>query len=147
MTDNEKLAAEQAAGLRALADMIEANQPLAQQFSTHFKYLAMHVFDGPDRVFPMFIRAALAHGATVTKDFNEKFAKVMASWGDSFCFALQTDRELVCERVVVGTETVTRKVKDPDALAAVPEVEVTEEVEKVEYRCTPLLGAEGVASS
>lgn len=48
-------------------------------------------------------------------------------------------RRSVCERVVVGTETVTTTVKDPQALAAVPEVEVTEEREVVEWRCSPIL--------
>lgn len=40
----------------------------------------------------------------------------------------------VCERVVT-TETVTREVPDPDALAKVPTVTVTEEVERVEWIC------------
>ena len=44
-------------------------------------------------------------------------------------------REAVCERVVTGTETVTRLVPAPDA----PMVEVTETVETVEWVCQPLL--------
>ena len=46
-------------------------------------------------------------------------------------------REAVCERVVTGTETVTKSVPDPSIL--VPLVEVTEEVETVEWVCSPLL--------
>jgi hypothetical protein len=49
------------------------------------------------------------------------------------------DRDQVCERVVTGTREVTKTVPDPDALAAVPTVEVTEVVEEVEWRCMPLL--------
>lgn len=46
-------------------------------------------------------------------------------------------REAVCERVVTGTRTVTRTVPDP--AVDVPLVEVTEEVETVEWVCAPLL--------
>jgi hypothetical protein len=46
-------------------------------------------------------------------------------------------REQVCERVVVGTEEITRQVPDP--AVQVPMVEVTETVEKVQWRCSPLL--------
>jgi hypothetical protein len=52
----------------------------------------------------------------------------------------QAGRDEVCERIVVGTEEVTKQVPDPEALAAVPLVEKTETVEKVEWRCGPLLG-------
>jgi hypothetical protein len=50
----------------------------------------------------------------------------------------------VCERIVVGTETVTEEVPDPELLAKVPTVTVTEEVEIVEWRCPDslLAGAE-----
>jgi hypothetical protein len=54
------------------------------------------------------------------------------------------DRPAVCERIVTGTEVVTKKVPDPAALAAVPQVEVTETVETVEWRCAPLLAAPAV---
>lgn len=49
------------------------------------------------------------------------------------------DRAEVCERVVTGTREVTREVPDPDALAAVPKVTVTEVVEDVDWVCGPLL--------
>lgn len=56
-------------------------------------------------------------------------------------------REDVCERVVVGVETVTKTVPDPElvqaALADIPEIEVTEQVEHVEWRCSPLLASAG----
>jgi hypothetical protein len=50
-------------------------------------------------------------------------------------------RDEVCERVVTGTREVTREVPDPEALAAVPTVTVTETVEDVEWVCAPLLKA------
>jgi len=51
------------------------------------------------------------------------------------------DRDEVCERVVTGTREVTREVPDPEALAAVPKVTVTEIVEDVTWECGPLLKA------
>lgn len=51
------------------------------------------------------------------------------------------DRDEVCERVVTGTREVTKEVPDPEALAAVPKVTVTEVVEDVDWVCTPLLKA------
>ncbi len=50
------------------------------------------------------------------------------------------DRPAVCERVVVGTTTVTRQVPAPDV--EVPMIEVTEDIEQVEWRCQPLLDSE-----
>lgn len=65
---------------------------------------------------------------------------------DGIRLLVQVERAAVCERVVTGTTTVTRTVPDPDALAAVPTVEVTEDVEQVEWRCQPLLDTGAVAS-
>lgn len=53
--------------------------------------------------------------------------------------AAYAERNEVCDRVVTGTREVTREVRDPEALAAVPLVSVTETVEDVEWVCTPLL--------
>jgi hypothetical protein len=50
------------------------------------------------------------------------------------------DRAQVCRKIVTGTETVTKTVKDPEALANIPMVEVTVEVETFEWMCDPILG-------
>ena len=50
-------------------------------------------------------------------------------------------RDQVCTKVVTGTREVTKMVKDPAALASVPEIEVTETVEDVEWQCSPLLAS------
>ena len=54
-------------------------------------------------------------------------------------WAITAAREAVCERVVTGTEKVTRRIPDPAVV--VPLVEVTEEVETVKWVCEPLLEA------
>lgn len=143
MGDNEKLAAEQAAGLRALADLIESNPDLAE----HAAYLrtlnVWHSFDA--KVVEAIARAGLRHGAKVQKEYGDTVFQLRLSWGPVTA-ELLSHRDKVCQRVVVGTETVTKKVKDPTALAAVPEIEVTEEVEKVRWDCKPLLAVEGGVS-
>lgn len=48
-------------------------------------------------------------------------------------------RAEVCERVVTSTREVTKEIPDPEALAAVPKVTVTETVEDVEWVCAPLM--------
>ncbi len=63
---------------------------------------------------------------------------------DLFTFAGECDgvkwqvivsRPAVCERVVTAVESVTTMITDPDA----PKIEVTEDVETVEWVCSPLL--------
>lgn len=58
---------------------------------------------------------------------------------DGMRLEIYARRDAICERVVTGTETVTREVPDPDALAAVPTTTVTDVVETVEWRCEPIL--------
>lgn len=52
-------------------------------------------------------------------------------------------REVVCERVVTGVETVTEVVPDPEYIAAAPRVTVTREVESVEWQCGSLMASTG----
>lgn len=138
----QKLAGEQAAGLRALADFVENNTDIAVILEWPM-HIATHVFDDAGATFATFVTAAARAGMPVAKEYGDKYAKVTATFSPAVSVQLQTDREEVCTRVVVGTETVTKKVKDPVALELVPEVEVSEEVEVVEWRCAPLLAAEG----
>ena len=134
-------AREQAAGLRALADMVEQNPEIIEV--VHRLYLGTHVFaeDGPQAKLGTFARIAARYATKVEKDFSTSYASVTAYFG-GVKVSVQTDRNEVCKRGVTGTETVTKKVPDPEKLAAVPTVEVTEEVEQVEWRCRPLLAGE-----
>lgn len=49
-------------------------------------------------------------------------------------------RNLVCERVVTGVETVTEEIPDPEYIAAAPKITQTREVEQVEWQCGPIMG-------
>ena len=75
------------------------------------------------------------------KTADESYVKLERRFGPHVVQAY-TAHEGVCERVVVGTETVTREVPDPELVAEVPTITVTEEREIVEWRCPPSLLAE-----
>lgn len=141
MSDNEKRAAEQAAGLRALADLIEANPDLSACAHVDHLYV-FHPRSAEEQA--QIARAGLRHGALVVKDVWEKQHNIVLRWGLVGAAAL-AKRETVCERVQVGEETVTTTVPDPTV--EVPLVEVTETVPTYEWRCAPLLAAEGGVSS
>lgn len=130
-------ATELADGLRALAAMIEQSSDEAvYELRYTFDHISVPVWSAAAAA--ALARAGMHAGAKVTKHQSDKYAGVDIAFG-RVSLHVYADREEICERVVTGTETVTKKIKDPEALAAVPEIEVTEEVEKVEWRCRPLL--------
>jgi len=138
---SEELARQQAAGLRALADMIEVHPELAHNFSHTFGYSGINAHPQREDVaaeLADIARIALRSGAKVTKDISEKFHNLVLDFG-----AVKVDvlayREQVCERVVVGTREITEEIPDPDQLAAVPTVTQTRTEDIVKWRCTPLL--------
>jgi hypothetical protein len=130
-------ATEYAAALRTLADIVEATPEV-------HRYNDFYVWYGSSRGdLAAVTRAALAHGATVAKDVDEQSYNVDLKIGPLKVSVLASRRN-VCERVVLGTETVTKTVTDPEYVAPeVPTVEVTETVERIEWRCTPLLAEAG----
>lgn len=138
--NDTQLAQTQAQGLRALADFIEKNPVVAPWFDYSFKYAAVNVHLSGDEASATadFARMAAKAGATVTKEVTDTFFHVFADFGGVKAKSLAY-RANVCERVVTGTREVTKTVPDPKALAAVPEVQVTEMVEDVEWVCRPLL--------
>jgi hypothetical protein len=138
-TTEKPLHVRQAEGLRALAAMIEEHPELTAGPLSTLK-LRRHIFDGADALAEFARVAARYCDGPVQKEYHDEYAHVNASFG-AISVDLQTDRDQVCERVVTGKTTVTKQVPDPDALAAVPLVEVTEEVETVEWKCRPLLAA------
>jgi hypothetical protein len=134
----------QAAALRSLADLIEANPSLAGT-SSYVRSLNIWWAATADQLGDI-ARAGLAHGAKVDKRYTDDCVTLALSWGPVTAHALAI-RSRVCERVVTGVDVVTRKIPDPDALAAVPLIEVTEEVERVEWRCEPILAPATVGAA
>jgi hypothetical protein len=133
-------------GLRALADALEDNPAIPLPYQGTDADITIMFLTGDDR------RRGMADAA---RAIPCDWAKT--PWGDGgstayldlmgqlhgLRLALTAYRNDVCERVVTGTREVTKTVKDPEALAAVPEVEVTETVENVEWICGSLLAPEG----
>lgn len=135
------LAARQAAGLRALADMIEQNPEVADMAAYYISHLSMFCSTSPEH-HALLAKAALRHGATVDKWVTADLYNLKLSFaGGAVVAEVLAGRDAVCERVVTGIETVTKSVPDPAALAEAPVIEVTEEVETVEWVCRPLLAA------
>ncbi|GGM64317.1 hypothetical protein GCM10012275_38600 [Longimycelium tulufanense] len=138
-------AQQQAAGLRALADLIEDNPALAERLRYSLERIISPLFSGENdhkALLAAFARAGKRHGAQITKDSDGKYFGVNLTWGPVTLY-VYAERERVCERVVVGTETVTEEVPDPEVVAAAPTVTRTRTVEQVEWRCTPLLAENG----
>lgn len=136
--------AEYIAGLRMLANALEQNPDLRLPYSGSRSHLLVIPSWEENQ------RAELAAWSRVLPGRKEKQTN-----GTAFYFKgkfaglginVICDRDEVCERVVVGTETVTETVKDPEAVAALPDIQVTEEREIVEWRCGSVLADEAVSS-
>lgn len=141
MTTNDTtndVRAEYIAGLRALADALEQHPELMLPYTGRLSS-PMNVIPLGDEQRPQLTAWARALPGKREKQERDQYLDLIGAF-HGLGIKVICDRDEVCERVVVGTETVTKTVKDPAALAAVPEVEVTEEVEVVEWRCRPLLG-------
>ncbi len=137
-----------AADLRAIADMVEDNPYLAALIAQAFG----------SSVFPVYAAAAEQRDnlrellAETVRQLQPLATKpIEKRYGDKWFYAavpmraikleLAEERDKVCTRVVTGVETVTEEVPDPDALAAVPTIIQTREVETVEWKCEPLMAA------
>jgi hypothetical protein len=138
-TKQQILAQQQAAALRALADMIEQNPDLTD--STQYLSDVNVFYAWTKDQAAAIVRAAKASGFTVEKAHFRDTMKIRLAHGPVTVVVLG-QRDTVCEKVVT-TETVTRTVPDPVVLATVPTVEVTEDVETVEWVCKPLLATDG----
>lgn len=132
-----------AAGLRELADFIDANPDLPGLRHT---FANVSVFPRDKEGVAAWARAAMKATGKASKLQDGTWAGVQLEFGPDrehtgrpVRIAVRIEREEVCERVVTGTRLETKEVPDPEALAAVPLVTVTETVEDVEWRCLPLL--------
>jgi hypothetical protein len=144
MSDQLALHLRQAQGLRALADFVEANPDLDKELDYPLRHLSDPVLgDEAAGVLAKFARAAARGRVQHRKGGDDKHFELALHFGSAVTLTLWADRNQVRERVVVGTEKVTKKVPDPAKLAEVPEIEVTETVEQVEWVCRPLLGVDG----
>jgi hypothetical protein len=140
MTTNDQATAdpraEYIAGLRMLADLLEARPELMKPHG-YLQVIPLGEVQSREQLAAW----ARALPGKKEKQITDQFANLVGTLR-GVQVKVVAYRDEVCERVVLGTETVTKKVKDPQALAAVPEIEVTEEVEQVEWVCRPMLADE-----
>lgn len=137
-TTETPLHIQQAEALRALASFVEANHDLAETMRNAFNKL--NAFSDDPAMLAQFIKAGKRAGAEATKEVNGNWFYASLRWGP-VVLDVNAHRDAVCERVQVGTETVTKTVPDPEKLAEVPEVEVTVSVPIYEWECKPLLAS------
>lgn len=133
------------AGLRMLADLLEARPDLELPFDGSGGEMTVFVTrqDGQKERMAAWSKALPGRKDKRETGSNGELLSMRARLR-GLNFQVIADRNEVCERVVVGTKTETKTVKDPALLAEVPEVEVTEEVEIVEWHCNSILA--GAAS-
>lgn len=129
------------AGLRALADLLDAHPQLIENVSLSQSDLLVSLgwMSDPMSRMAEFIRAALDRRLPIKKTYDDEWGTVFIDLGGGVRLQVYARREQVCERIVTGTREVTREVPDPEALKAVPTVTVTETVEDVRWDCKPLL--------
>lgn len=137
--------AEQVANLRAFADFLGANPQLRSPFdSSGERFLVCLNWTGDPKAELAAWARATSH-LKPSKHYGDTYAGITIDFGGIELY-VYASREQVCDRVVTGVETVTKTVKDPEMLKAVPEVEITEQVETVEWICRPLLADEPVSA-
>lgn len=125
------------AGLRALADVLEANPHLRLPYDGSHKGAALAIMPHGDERQELADWVRALPGKKEKKDRGEYFDLNGTLHG--LHIKVICDRDEVCERVVTGTREVTEDVRDPEALAAVPMITVTKTVEDVEWRCSSIL--------
>jgi hypothetical protein len=134
------------AGLHALADALEQHPEIPLPY--HGTATALRIFTHNDAPIAMAALARVMTGAVqkVYDDADTTFGFDLVGQFHGLRVEGTAPRDQVCERVVKGTREITREVPDPQALAAVPTMTVTETVEDVEWVCRPLLAADGETS-
>ncbi|MCU1592461.1 MAG: hypothetical protein JWP11_3717 [Frankiales bacterium] len=130
------------AGLRALADALEADTALPLPDEGTSSELSVFVQTKTEAV----AYARLLPGKVDKKVTDGHYGFELHGSLHGLRVLIYAPRAEVCERVVTGTREVTRVIRDPEALAAVPTTTVVETVEDVEWRCTPLLAPAPVSA-
>lgn len=130
---------------RAVADFIEAHPGIPTPYTSVYDHQPeradlrwyLHINDKGDEAFQRDAAKAIvrAVGGKWDKEFNDDEAR-FTQVRDGLYMLVVVRREAVCERRVVGTETVT--LPATPAEPALPERTVEREV--VEWDCSPVLG-------
>jgi hypothetical protein len=123
-------------GLRALADLLEQHDELPVPYDVTAQWICASRSKEEQRAIAQTFTRVMP--GTIRKGVRDDAFDLDGEIGP-VNFGLIVQRDAVCQRVVTDVTEVTREVPDPDALAAVPMVTVTETVEQVEWICSPIL--------
>lgn len=141
--------AEYIRGLREIADWLEAHPevPLPYLGTTQGgrSESGLHIYLGSDRdqkAELAKIARAMGKAEKVPHDDLGRLNLVRRFAG--IALIAVADRDEVCEKVVLSTETVTEMVPDPEYMAIAPMIQRETVKEIVEWRCTSILA--GAAS-
>lgn len=130
------------AGLRALADLLDTHPDLPLPYEGQCTAMSFHFLSGDAkanlaaavRAFP----GRLDKNDPAESDYDRMYFTLTGRL-HGLLVDFTSDRQAVCERVVVGTTEVVVEEPDPNAVAALPKVTRRQVVEQVEWRCHPLL--------
>lgn len=143
-----------AADLRTLAGVIEDNPVLASLIKQAFDGSLFPIYaaaeehrDAPRELLVDAVRQLkpIATGP-IEKRYIDKWFEANIPL-QAITLRLTEHRDAVCTRVVTGTETVTEEIPDPAYIAAAPKITQTREVEKVEWKCEPLMAPSPAAGA
>lgn len=130
-------------GLRVIADALDADPDLPLPY--HGGLVHELIFCATKEQMVAWSRVLTGKADKHVDDGSDRYGFELHGQVHGFKTKVLVDRAEVCQRIVTGTREVTKDVLDPDALATVPTVTVTETVEDVEWVCTPLLAESGAA--
>lgn len=153
MTTNDQATAdrraEYIAGLRQLADLLEAHPELSMPSSGSWSSDPIGIAEFGTGQRERIAKWARLLPGKKSKELGGTSGEILRMLGRLRGLHIKVicDRDEVCERRVLGTREVTEEVPDPEALAAVPTVTRTTVVEDVEWVCRPLLADETSAVS
>lgn len=118
-------------GLRQVADFLDQHPDVPVTAHESFMQLVPSYTDDAAAVFARAVKALASAGRVEKNDSGSYFTCTVMVGGHEL--SVFTDRTVVCERVVVGTEIV--EIPDP----AAPKITVEQEI--VEWRCGSILAA------
>lgn len=134
---NTDTRAEYIAGLRMLADTLDANPDLELPiYGDRYAPMAVYLVGDENQRGQLAAWAKALPGRKEKADRDTRLDLKGAFRG--LHISVTVEREEVCEKVVLGTREVTEEVPDPNA----PTVTVTKTVEDVKWICRPILDEE-----
>ena len=131
-------AIEKAKALEEIAAFVVTNHEHIPEFDVDFSpWLSLWRFDNDkesaEKAVKELALSALSYGWKVDKNYDTTHMRLELTPTHGGKVAFWVERDTVCTKKVLGTETVTRKV-------AVDWEEYEEEQEIVEWECKPLMG-------